>query len=172
MFWEWISKVSSSSNQDETSRFWAQVLKMLNFYTGCYVSIRSGNWFLRNVCLKAVTPVFFAYCRDKYEHLCTSVIHSLVSLPSNIINHFLNGEWTKTKTNYFKAISFQNCRAIGLYGILGQSSWGFRKLKQGLYVKEHHRLVSKWMNRLSLKFQRHVQFFKMYFQLRLLLWIL
>ena len=30
---------------------------------------RSGNWLVRNSCLKVLTELFFAYSRDKYEVL-------------------------------------------------------------------------------------------------------
>ena len=99
-FWEWVIHISSPSNVDEPSRFWAHMLVTLNFYTGYYISIRSGNWCLRNACLKGVTPIFFAYSRDKYEQLCTNVLHNLASLPSHITNKFLQGEWTTSRRGH------------------------------------------------------------------------
>ena len=59
-----------------------------------YVSIRSGNWLLRNACLRAVAPLFFAYNHNKYEELCTTAIMDALTLPSDIIQQFLVGGWT------------------------------------------------------------------------------
>ena len=61
---------------------------------GSYESVRSGGWLLRNACLKAVSPLFFAYNHSKYEELCTTAIKDTLTLPSNILQQFLNGGWT------------------------------------------------------------------------------
>ena len=57
-YWEWVQSITDESNKDEISRFWSQVLVILHFYTGFYFSIRSGNWHMRNVFLKALAPLF------------------------------------------------------------------------------------------------------------------
>ena len=90
VFWEWVDSLSCPLNKDQVSRFWASSLRTVNYYVGYYLSLRS----LRNACLKAITPVFFAYSRDKYEQLCINVLRSIHTLPDDIIAHFLQGEWT------------------------------------------------------------------------------
>ena len=93
-FWRWIQTVQASTNMDEVSRFWAKLLPFLNAYVGYYVSIRSGNWLLRNACLRTIAPLFFAFNHYKYEELCTMAIKDTLTLPTNILQHFLNGGWT------------------------------------------------------------------------------
>ena len=66
-FWEFVDELYCNSNTDEVSRLWAQVLKILNTYIGLYFAIRSGNFMLRNSCIKDIAPIFLAYSRDKYE---------------------------------------------------------------------------------------------------------
>ena len=89
-----MKKVQASTNRDEVSRFWSKLLPFLNAYVGYYISIRSGNWLLRNACLRAVAPLFFAYNHNKYEELCTTAIKDSLTLPSDILQQFLNGGWT------------------------------------------------------------------------------
>ncbi len=93
-FWEWIHLVGSSHNQDQVSCFWAITLIQLNSYLGYYFAIRSGNWHLRNSCLKAILPLFFAYCRDKYEELSTTALMDTYNFPAHIQDLFLAGQWT------------------------------------------------------------------------------
>ncbi len=93
-FWEWISKLTLTGNLDQISRFWSSALIYLNGYIGYYFSIRTGNWLLRNSCLKLITPLFFAYSRFKYEELSTSVLFDSLTLPSDLLYYFLEGNWT------------------------------------------------------------------------------
>ena len=51
-FIKWVDKVSADTNKDQTSRFWVDILHFLRAYVGYYFSVRSGNWLLRNSCLR------------------------------------------------------------------------------------------------------------------------
>ena len=93
-FWSWVESVSTAVNSDEVSRFWARFLFVLNGYVGLYFSIRSGNWFLRNSCLKLLSPLFFAYSRNKYEELSTIHIFATLTYPQSILDRLATGEWT------------------------------------------------------------------------------
>ena len=42
-YWEWVHSAHFENNMNEIGRFWAQILVTLHFYTGFYISIRSGN---------------------------------------------------------------------------------------------------------------------------------
>ena len=64
-FWKWLQMVGSSRNQDQVSQFWATTLFYLHAYVGYYFSIRSGNWLLRNSCLKLIAPMFFCIFTSK-----------------------------------------------------------------------------------------------------------
>ena len=64
-FWQWLDSLTANTNTNEVCGFWAQMLKYLHAYTGFYFAIKSGNWLLRNSCLKILTELFFAYSRDK-----------------------------------------------------------------------------------------------------------
>ena len=98
MFWEWVKETGSDENKDQISRFWATALIYLHTYVGYFFAIRSGNWMLRNSCLKLVTPLFFAFSHNKYEQLSTSAILDTYTFPKEIIDRFKNGEWTVSCT--------------------------------------------------------------------------
>ena len=93
-FWKWLDLVRSTTNEDQVSRFWAEALHHLNSYAGYYFSIRSGNWLLRNSCLKAILPLFFANCRNKYEELSTTSVLDTLTFPQSVLTLSLNGQWT------------------------------------------------------------------------------
>ena len=67
-FWAWVKSIDCASNEDETSRFWASTLLILNTYIGYYVAIRSGNWLLRNACLHDTLPLLFAYNHNSLRY--------------------------------------------------------------------------------------------------------
>ena len=90
----WIS----TDNADEMSRFWTQTLYFLNAYVGYYLSIRTGNFALRNACLVPLAELFFAYSHNKYEELVCETIKDVLHLPSEVQNHFNEGEWTISLT--------------------------------------------------------------------------
>ena len=91
-FWEWNNYIDSPGNCNEVSQFWAKALTLLNTYVGYYFAIRSGNWYLRNTCIKVLLPLFFAYCRDKYEELITTALKDIHSFPHDVITSFQQGE--------------------------------------------------------------------------------
>ena len=66
-FWDFVAELAKERNNDEVSRFWADLLTILNAYMGLYFAIHSGNFMLRNSCVKQIAPIFFAYSRDKHE---------------------------------------------------------------------------------------------------------
>ena len=88
--WVWLQ----NSNKDEISRFWATTLRMLNTYMGYFIAIRSGNWLLRNACLRSILPLLCAYNHNMYEELSTMAIMDTLTLPDNVLQRFLNGGWT------------------------------------------------------------------------------
>ena len=92
-FWEWLKKLSSS-NGDQVCHFWSQMLMYLHAYVGFFFAIRSGNWLLRNSCLKVLTELFFAYSRDKYEVLSINALADSYTYPEQVLNNFKNGQWT------------------------------------------------------------------------------
>ena len=93
-FWKWLDLVRSTTNEDQVSRFWAEALHHLNSYAGYYFSIRSGNWLLCNSCLNAILPLFFAYCRNKYEELSTTSVLDTLTFPQSVLTLSLNVQWT------------------------------------------------------------------------------
>ena len=60
---------------------------------GLYFAIRSGNFMLRNSCVKEIAPVVFAYSRDKYEELTLTNLHDYLTLPQEILD-LMDGKWT------------------------------------------------------------------------------
>ena len=95
-FWEWIDE--SIKCDDEVTHFWASMLRYLHAYVGMYISIRSGNFSLRNACLPILTELFFAYSRDKYEELACQTINDVIQLPVDLKKKFYHGEWILNKT--------------------------------------------------------------------------
>ena len=93
-FTKWLQNVKSETNMDQTSQFWARITQYLNAYVGYYFSVRSGNWLLRNSCLRALLPIIFAYNHNKYEELCCTAIIDTLTFDDDLIQHFLNGKWT------------------------------------------------------------------------------
>ena len=55
-------------------------------------AIRSGNWLLRNSCLKVLSVLFFAYSRDKYEVLSVNALADSYTYPKQVLENFKNGE--------------------------------------------------------------------------------
>ena len=93
-FAKWMENFTFESNENQPSRFWAIMMSFLTAYVGYYFSVRSGNWLLRNSCLRALLPLIFAYNHNKYEELCCTAIMDMLTLPNSLIHKFLDGEWT------------------------------------------------------------------------------
>ena len=93
-FMKWLHGAGLEHNKNEISKFWASVIPYLNAYIGYYFAIRSGNWLLRNSCLRALLPLIFAYNHNKYEDLCTTVLMDTLALSSDLMKWCLNGNWT------------------------------------------------------------------------------
>ena len=55
-FCEWIAERLNCG--DEITSFWTSMLRYLHAYVGMYISIRSGNFGLRNACLSILTELF------------------------------------------------------------------------------------------------------------------
>ena len=93
-FWTWLKTYSECYPQNELSSFWSQILIYLHAYIGFYFAVRSGNWFLRNSCLRVISELYFAYARNKYEVLSINAIANTCTYPSELIHHFVHGQWT------------------------------------------------------------------------------
>ena len=88
-FWQWVEIISKSNNDDKPSQFWAQTLLFIHSYVGYYFAIRSGNWLLRNMCLKLISPLFFAYSRNKYEELSITAQHDVMTISDEFGSYFV-----------------------------------------------------------------------------------
>ena len=93
-FWDFVAELAKQTNNDEVSRFWAELLTILNAYMGLYFSIRSGNFMLRNACVKQIAPIFFAYSRDKYEELTLTNLQDYMTFPQELLDELMEGKWT------------------------------------------------------------------------------
>ena len=105
----------------------------IHAYIGLYLAVRSGNWELRNSSLKLLAEMFFAYSRDKYEVLVVNSLADSITYPKEIIDHFLNGEWTvsvKGKPFHNQAMDEAHETIIN------------RKLKQITTRPSHFRMVN------------------------------
>ena len=95
-FCEWIAERLNCG--DEITSFWTSMLRYLHAYVGIYISIRSGNFGLRNACLSILTELFFAYSHDKYEELACQTINDVIQLSVDLKEKFYCGEWILNKT--------------------------------------------------------------------------
>ena len=92
-FWKWVYKHRNES-KDELCKFWLQMLLYMHAYIGFYFAVRSGNWGLRNSCLKVITEMYFAYGRDKYEVLSVTALADSFTYPPDVLDYFMQGEFT------------------------------------------------------------------------------
>ena len=91
---KWLTSLQSEANNKQITQFWVDILSYLNAYVGYYFSVRSGNWLLRNSCLREHLPLIFAYSHNKYEELSCTAIMDTLTFPQDIIQTLLNGGWT------------------------------------------------------------------------------
>ena len=131
-FWEWLNQLSSSNGGDQICSFWSQMLIYLHAYVGFFFAIRSGNWLLRNSCLKVLTELFFAYSRDKYEILSVNALADSYTYPKQVLNNFKNGQWT---------VSYKGRPYHSLALDEAQECIVNRKLKQITTRPSHFRMV-------------------------------
>ena len=83
--------------KNEVSQFWCNLLHFLMVYFAYYMAIRSGNWVLRNACIKQFCGLLFTYARDKYEVLAVQTLSDVLTYPTAIIQQFEQGHWTASK---------------------------------------------------------------------------
>ena len=86
-----------SKGKNEVSQSWCNLLHFLMVYFAYYMAIRSGNWVLRNACIKQSCDLLFAYARDKYEVLAVQTLSDVLTYPTAIIQQFEQGHWTASK---------------------------------------------------------------------------
>ena len=91
--WDCVAKLMETTN-NEVSRFWAELLTILIAYMGLYFAIRSGNFMLRNSCIKQISPILFAYSRDKYEELTLTNLQDYLTFPQELLDELMEGKWT------------------------------------------------------------------------------
>ena len=105
----------------------------IHAYIGFYFAVRSENWELRNSSLRVLGVLFFAYSRDKYEVLVINSISDSMTYPKDILEHFLNGEWTVS----LKGRPFHNQALDEAHETVIN-----RKLKQVTTRPSHFRMVN------------------------------
>ena len=119
-------------DKNQVCRFWAQTLVYLHAYAGFYFAVRSGNWLLRNSCLKKITELFFAYSRDKYEVVSIKALADSYTYPKEMISQFEKGQWTVS----VKGHPFHNLALDEAHECIIN-----RKLKQITTRPSHFRMV-------------------------------
>ena len=130
-FWDFVAELMKTNN-DEVSRFWAELLTILNTYMGLYFAIRSGNFMLRNSCIKEIALIFFAYSRDKYEELTLTNLQDYLTFPQELLDELMEGKWT---------ISFKGNPYHNLALDEGHECFINRRLKQITSRPSHFRTV-------------------------------
>ena len=93
-FHDYIYKNMIADSKDTIAKFWYQTLYFLNAYFGHFFAICSGNLYLWNSCLPALSKLFFAYTHNKYEQLACETIYDNITASDTLLSHFRRGEWT------------------------------------------------------------------------------
>ncbi|CAC5385726.1 unnamed protein product [Mytilus coruscus] len=72
-------------------------------YLGLYIGIRSRNWNLRNVSLKKLACLFYAYDRHNYLRMIPYHLADLQTFPQSVLDHFEAGCFSVSITtkNYY-----------------------------------------------------------------------
>ena len=86
-FQDWVKNLCAGEH-NQVCRFWAQILIYLHAYTGFYFAVHSGNWLLRNSCLKNNQRIIFSYSRDEYEVVNTNALADSYTYPAEILAEF------------------------------------------------------------------------------------
>ena len=127
-----MTTLGDNTNTDEVSRFWSGLLKILNTYIGLYFAVRSGNFMLRNSCVKEIAALFFAYSRDKYEELTLTNLQDYFTFPQEILDKLMAGEWTVSyKGNPYHNLAIDEVHECCIN----------RRLKQNTFRPSYYRTV-------------------------------
>lgn len=95
-FHQFLTKMASA---DKNWKLWKQfTFEDCTAFTGLYLAVRSGNWLLRVKCLKDMAPLFFTFHRPHYRKLISQHLADLVTIPSEILQHFQAGGFTASIT--------------------------------------------------------------------------
>ena len=95
-FHQFLTKMGSA---DENWKLWKQfTFEDCTAFTGLYLAVRSGNWLLRVKCLKDIAPLFFVFHRPHSQKLISQHLADLVTIPSEILQHFKAGGFTASIT--------------------------------------------------------------------------
>ena len=80
------------SAKNQNFAFWDSFLHQdFMSYLGLFFAIRSRNWHLRNICLKKISCLLFAFDSPNYQRLIPYHLTDLLTFPKSVIDHFTNG---------------------------------------------------------------------------------
>ena len=95
-FREFLEHQSAKSS---TWKFWAQfVFEDAFAYIGLFLSIRSGNWELRNGSIKMMASLYSAYDHQTYKKLIANHLADILTLPTSILTSLQNGSFVVSCT--------------------------------------------------------------------------
>ena len=91
-FHEFKLFIQKRARTDSTWKFWVQfVFQDLNAYVGLFLSIRSGDWYLRTACIKQMAAVFCAFDHSNYRRLISRHLTDIVTMPDSVLEMFKQG---------------------------------------------------------------------------------
>ena len=80
------------SESDQVWKLWNQYIHFdAFFYISLWLSIRQGNWALRNAALKGMAPIFHAFDRTYYLKIIPQHLEDMLKCPRYILKQFENG---------------------------------------------------------------------------------
>ena len=87
-----LTFLENKSKDDETFMFWNNFIhRDCLAFIGFYLSLRSGDWDMRNFFLKEMAPFFHIVSSNYYYDLIPKHLSDLQCFPQPVINHFKQG---------------------------------------------------------------------------------
>ena len=87
-----LTFLENKSKDDETFMFWNNFIhRDCLAFIGFYLSLRSGDWDMRNFFLKEMAPFFHIVSSNYYYDLIPKHLADLQCFPQPVINHFKQG---------------------------------------------------------------------------------
>ena len=91
--------VQQAAQKDTTWKFWVQFeFDDALCYLGLFLSIRSGNWWLRMGCVKKMSALFTSLDHTTYQKVITDHLTEIANMPSSILAMFKQGAFVVSIT--------------------------------------------------------------------------
>ena len=94
---DYLAWCKNMSKQHETFALWDRFLKSDVFaYIQLFISIRTGNWDLRQAAIKHVASLFHAFDHQNYARWLPVHLGQIYAMPEYVLLHFKNGSFVSS----------------------------------------------------------------------------